>query len=134
MRHIDTLMWAEACAMIERAERLRRQFFLPAGPGARGPSWEPPIDVFETDGELWIVVALPGVDPARLDVSVEDGMLIVAGERTLPAEARRASILRLEVPLGRFERRIELPAGRYQVGRRDLANGCLTLSLRRLAR
>jgi HSP20 family molecular chaperone IbpA len=41
-------------------------------------------------------------------------------------------IRRLEIPYGRFERRIELPAGRFEIGRRDLADGCLLLTLRKL--
>src|SRR5262245_49501790 len=42
-------MWAEACAMIERAEQLHRQFFQPAFATAALASWEPPVDVFEGD-------------------------------------------------------------------------------------
>lgn len=128
-RDIETLMWVEACEMLERAERLQRQFFQLGEQRARGPSWEPPVDVFETDRELWILVALPGVDPAKLEVTIENGILVVAGERVLPAAARAGTIHRLEIPLGRFARRIALPAGRYQVGRREVTNGCLVLSL-----
>ena len=130
-----TWMWAEACEMLGRADRLHRQFFQPARARARTlcPTWEPPLDVFETDGELWILVALPGVEPDRLEVVVDDqGTLIVAGERPLPAQARDAAVHRLELPYGHFERRVSLPAGRYEIGRRDLINGCLTLCLKKL--
>jgi HSP20 family molecular chaperone IbpA len=41
-------------------------------------------------------------------------------------------IYRLEIPYGRFERRIPLPTGRYQLADRRLENGCLVLALRRL--
>ena len=51
-------MWTDACAQIGRAERLHRQFFHPGS----AAGWEPPIDVFETDEELWIMAALPGVE------------------------------------------------------------------------
>jgi HSP20 family protein len=123
-------MWAEACELLDRAERLHRQFFQLGDAYARGPVWEPPVDVFETNGELWILVALPGVDPEGVEISAHDGTLIVAGERVLPREARAGVIHRLEIPYGRFERRIALPAGRFEIGRRDLTDGCLTLSLR----
>ena len=43
------------------------------------------------------------------------------------------TIHRLEMPHGCFERRIGLPPGRYELGRSDLADGCLTLTLRKLA-
>jgi HSP20 family molecular chaperone IbpA len=130
-RDIETLMWVEACEMLERAERLRRQFFQLGEQIARGPSWEPPVDVFETDRELCILVALPGVEPTKLEVAIEDGMLIVVGERVLPAAARTGNIHRLEIPHGRFGRRIALPPGRYQVGQREMVNGCLVLSLQK---
>lgn len=128
----ETWMWAEACEMLARAERLHRQFFQPVRPRTRLPAWEPPVDVVETDREVLILVALPGVDPDRAEVAIDGGALIVAGQRTLPAELRDALIHRLEIPLGRFERRIPLPAGRYETARRYAANGCLLVSLRKL--
>jgi HSP20 family protein len=59
-------MWTEACAFIERAERLHRQFFCLAMLPARPPGWEPPVDMYETADALWLLVALPGVPPERL--------------------------------------------------------------------
>src|SRR5690606_15726663 len=97
------------------------------------PAWEPPADVFETDREVLILVALPGVDPERVEVVIDEGILIVAGHRTLPAELRSALIHRMEIPQGQFERRISLPPGRYEAARRFAANGCLLVHLRKLA-
>jgi HSP20 family molecular chaperone IbpA len=125
-------MWAAACELLERAERLNRQFFKPRPAQARQPAWEPPVDVLETDGELWILVALPGVGAEQLQVLVEDGGLLVAGERPMPGRTRAGIIRRLEFPYGHFERRIELPPGRFDVMRRELVDGCLVLGLRKL--
>lgn len=123
-------MWAEAFAALDRAERMQRQFFR-RGPAGAGPSaWEPPVDIFETDLNLFVVVALPGVDGAEVELGIEDGRIVIAGERRLPL-GNRAAIRRLEIPHGRFERRIELPAGDYELGERDLVNGCLVLALRK---
>jgi HSP20 family molecular chaperone IbpA len=124
--------WAEACELLERAERLNRQFFQPRQATERRPAWEPPVDVLETEGELWILVALPGVGADRLQVLVEDATLVVAGERPMPGRMRAGIIRRLEIPYGHFERRIELPPGRYDVMRRELVDGCLVLGLRKL--
>ncbi|HEY3658491.1 MAG TPA: Hsp20/alpha crystallin family protein [Steroidobacteraceae bacterium] len=121
-------MWNEALAMIARAEHLRRQFFEP-GIALQAVIWEPPVDIFETDRELWIIVALPGVEHDDLDVSIEADGLRVTGQRRLPAAARTASIHRLEIPRGRFERHISLPSARYVLGRSDLVNGCLVVNL-----
>jgi HSP20 family protein len=125
-------MWAEACELLGEAERLQRQFFVPARSRAKGPTWEPPVDVLETGLELTIVIALPGVAPDRVQVAIDGGTLIVTGVRPMPGQARTAVIRRLEIPYGRFERRIELPAGRFEIGRRELANGCLSLTLHKL--
>jgi HSP20 family protein len=125
-------MWAEACELLERAERMNRQFFQPRQARARRPAWEPPVDVLETESELWILVALPGVGADRLQVLVEDTTLVVAGERPMPGRTRAGIIRRLEIPYGHFERRIELPPGRYDVMRRELVDGCLVLGLRKL--
>jgi HSP20 family protein len=125
-------MWAEACELLDRAERLNRQFFQPRPGRGRRPTWEPPVDVLETEGELWILVALPGVVADQLQVVVEDGTLVVAGERAMPGRAQSGVIRRLEIPYGHFERRIDLPPGRFEIGRRELADGCLVLGLRKL--
>jgi HSP20 family molecular chaperone IbpA len=122
-------MWAEACETLARAERLHRQFFR-LGTRETHPMWEPPIDVLETEDELWIIAALPGVEAPQLEIGVADGVLVIAGIRSAPLK-QAAVIHRLEIPQGRFERSIPLPAGRFELTRRDLAHGCLTLVLRK---
>lgn len=124
-------MWADACALLDRAEGLQRQSFQPR-PGRRQPTWEPPVDVFESQQTLWLIIALPGVAPEQVELIIDDGTLIVAGKRTLPAQVRQAEIRRLEIPAGRFERRIALPAGRFELYERSLTNGCLRVGLRKL--
>ena len=80
-RQLDRLMWAQACEAMERAERLHRQFFHRAH---ATPCWEAPVDIFETEDTLTIVIALPGVDPDQVQVTLSAGVLIVSGERPLP--------------------------------------------------
>ena len=122
-------MWSEALQMLARAERLHREVFTPPHVSQRGINWEPPTDVLETDDAVLIFVALPGVDPEKVDVAIHNGVLLLAGERPLPAEARTAIIHRLELPQGRFERQIPLPPGRYETPRSAVANGCLVIKL-----
>ena len=94
-------MWSEACEMLVRAERLHREFFKPAGSPGESPAWEPPVDILETDHEVLVLVALPGVDPEQAESVIEDGYLVVGGTRVLPPELRTAAIHRLELPQGR---------------------------------
>jgi HSP20 family protein len=124
-------MWSEACEMLARAERLHHEFFRPVGSAARLPAWEPPVDILETDREVLVLVALPGVDPDRAEVAIEDGHLVVAGLRVLPAAWRTALIHRLELPQGRFARRVRLPAGRYSEVRRAIVDGCLLITMQK---
>jgi HSP20 family molecular chaperone IbpA len=84
-------MLSEAIDTLARAERLHQQFFsLQSTASSREPSWEPPIDVLETEREVLILVALPGVDPDQVVAVIEDGMLIISGRRVLPAELQNA--------------------------------------------
>jgi HSP20 family protein len=128
-RQLDALMWADALKAMDRAERLRRQFFHHAT-----PHWEAPIDVFETEEALTILIALPGVELERVKVTLTTGTLVVRGERPLPRELQQARILRMEIPYGHFERRIELPPVPFEISGRHLANGCLLLQLKKGAR
>jgi HSP20 family molecular chaperone IbpA len=125
-------IWADALELLDRAERLQRQFYRMNTSPRRCPAWEPPVDLFETQDELWIQVALVGVAPNQTEVVYQDGVLTVSGERHWPDESRGATLHRVEIPHGYFERRIELPPGDYAVNRRDLLNGLLTVSLRKL--
>jgi HSP20 family molecular chaperone IbpA len=129
---VDGWMWSQACELIAEAERLQRQFFR-LGAGAAPAAWEPPIDVFEDEREIVVVVAMPGVAADRVEVVHEAGMLVVRGTRPLPLEGGgRYRLHQLEIPYGAFERRIPLPPGRLEVGRPELAQGCLQLRLRKL--
>jgi HSP20 family molecular chaperone IbpA len=124
-------MWSEACEMLARAERMHREMFRPSARQAQLPSWEPPVDILETESEVLVLVALPGVDPDDAQALIEDGDLVIAGTRVVPQQLRTATIHRLELPQGRFYRRLRLPAGRYAGVRRAAAAGCLIVTLQK---
>ena len=126
-------MWSEALQMLAQADRMHRQMFRPQA-STQGTAWEPPVDMLETDGEVLILAALPGVDPQQVQAAIEDGVLVISGVRVVPDEWHTATIHRLELPQGRFERRIALPAGRYESVRRTAVNGCLVVSLAKTPR
>jgi HSP20 family protein len=128
-------MWSEACEMLARAERMHRELFRPSGTQERLPArsvaWEPPVDILETEHEVLVLVALPGVDVDGAQVAIEGGDLVIAGTRVLPPELRTATIHRLELPQGQFFRRLRLPPGRYNGVRRAVADGCLVITLQK---
>ena len=127
-REVQVWMWSEAVEMLARAERMHRELFRPAA-GRPIPTWEPPVDVLETAREVLVIVALPGVNTDAVEVTIDNGGLTVVGVRAPPAALRDAVIHRLELPQGRFERRVDLPAGRYSDVRRAVVDGCLVISL-----
>ena len=70
----------------------------------------PPIEVLRRDGELAVRVELPGVDPDKVDVGVENNVLRVRAERE-EGLAEGVDVLRREIPYGTYERHMTLPDG-----------------------
>jgi HSP20 family molecular chaperone IbpA len=129
MAHSQAWMWAEACALVDEAERMHRRFFGLVAASAAEPVWEPPANVFAIGREILIAVALPGAEPADVTVELIAGALQVEVRVGPPLVAPRAGIVRMEIPYGIMRRRIPLPAGRYLVSEQRYCNGCLQLRL-----
>ncbi|MDX3907655.1 MAG: Hsp20/alpha crystallin family protein [Pigmentiphaga sp.] len=130
-RKSSNAMWIDAVKLLEQADDLHRQFFRLSHGGPQGPTWEPPVDIFETGRALSVLVALPGVSPDQVQVLIEGATLSVVGERVLPAPAE-SHIRRIEIPYGRFERRIALPPGTFEIRESRMVDGCLLLTLLKL--
>ena len=88
--------------------------------------------MLETERQLRIIVALPGVAPEAVQVQTEGGILTILGSRPLPGRGENANIVRLEIPYGSFERRIALQLNRLRLAERELVNGCLVLTFVKL--
>ncbi len=125
-------MWAHACDLLERAERLHREFAsLGEDTLARGPVWEPPVDVVEVEDELTVLVALPGIAPEDIEIHIDSEGLTITGERRLSALGTNSLIHRLEIPQGRFERRLALDMRRLELRTQEVVHGCLRLGFRK---
>lgn len=126
-------MWAEALDFIDQAERMHRQFFRLASSGGPEPaSWQPPVDVFEDEAQVIVVVALPGVAERDIELTAQPGALLVRARRALPFEGERLRLRQLEIPYGCFERRIELPQAPLELTAHELTHGCLVVRLVRI--
>lgn len=125
------MMWLQAMEMLEKVERLNRLLFLIQRSRSRLPAWEPPIDIVEAFDELRISAVVPGISLEMIEVTLEGGMLRIAGERPPPLSPGTIRIHRLEIPYGRFERRIHLPPGRYELIESTYQRGCLELCFRK---
>ena len=128
-RDLSRLMWSEALSLLEQADRLHRQFIRPAA--AEAPAWEPPMDIIETADAIWVHVALPGASADSVAVELEPGAITITAHRPFPLGSSEsecgAHIRALEIPYGRFERRIGLPTQALTLADRKLQDGCLTL-------
>jgi HSP20 family protein len=135
----ELLIWQRANALLQQAERIQRNFLqiavrshYRALPG-RSSYWEPPVNVIETDDAVWLIAAIPGVRPDRIEVRLNAGELTISGERPLPACCTEGELSTWEIPLGRFERRLVPLEGRYplSVGKTSLQDGLLVIELRK---
>ncbi|MGH8726233.1 MAG: Hsp20/alpha crystallin family protein [Burkholderiales bacterium] len=125
-RDFSSWMWGEALSMLDRAQRLQRQFFTHAA-----ASWEPPVDIVETADTLQVHVALPGVAADAVTVGLDASGISISALRPFPCRDEESQIHRLEIPYGRFERFIGMPP--LELAGKALENGILTLTFRRKA-
>ena len=135
----DFIIWQRANDLLQQAERIHRNF-LQVAAGARyrlshgrTPSWEPPVNVVETDESLWVISALAGVAVDRVDVRLEGRDLVIVGERPLPKCCYDGELKLWEIPLGRFERRVTLVGGEnpLSLGKISFQDGLLIIELRK---
>lgn len=90
----------------------RARFTRPVLPLFLHKPFVPVTDVFVRDEDLVIRVELPGIDPATdVTVSVDDGYVVIRGERKREEELTEEAYYRLETAFGTFERFIPLPEG-----------------------
>jgi HSP20 family protein len=123
-------MWLQALELADEAERLQRQFLRYLGPSAGAANWEPPADIHETPDGLLVLVALPGVAAEAIEIRLEGSELTVSAMRPLRAPRRDAVLRQLEIPHGRFVRRLSLPQGaRLELTESRYQDGCLQLTL-----
>lgn len=125
-------MWVEACEVLDRAERLQRQFLRYLGPaGSDAAVWEPPVDIQETAEGLILLFTLPGVVPEEISLRLEPTELTVSARRPLKLAHPEAVIRRLEIPHGRFLRRIPLTGVPLTLASSRYEHGCLEVRLTR---
>jgi HSP20 family molecular chaperone IbpA len=126
-------MWAQAVDFIDQAERMHRQFFRLAASATTEPAlWQPPVDVFEDEEQVVVVVALPGVAAEDIELATEPGALRVRARRALPFARERLRLRQLEIPYGYFERHVELPQAPLELTAHELTHGCLVVRLARI--
>lgn len=72
-------------------------------------NWSPSVDIKEKDDRFIFVADIPGVDPKDIEVTAENGMLTIKGEREQEKKEEKKDYKRVERSLGSFYRRFSLP-------------------------
>jgi len=74
-------------------------------------AWWPAVESYAKNGDLHVRVALPGVDPKDVEVTVSDDYLTIRGERKAKTEEKNGGRYVREFAYGSFERTFSLPDG-----------------------
>jgi len=138
-RDWDMFVWQRANNLLQQAERIQRNFLQMAVTAnyrvahGRRSSWEPSVNIIETDDSVWVICAISGVSAENVDVQLDGRELVIAGQRPLPECCRDGELKLWEIPLGRFERRLTVidVNNRISVGQVALKNGLLVIELRK---
>lgn len=92
--------------------------------------WAPALDVTQDKDQLQVVVELPGLKKEDIELSLQEGVLTISGERKDATERKEGETYRTERFYGRFQRSVELPsevdANRVNA---TYQNGLLTITL-----
>jgi HSP20 family protein len=92
-------------AMRGRGWRPGQQYYGDAGTAA----WAPPVDISERKDAYLVTAELPGVKADDMEITVEDGLLTIQGERHFAHESAEEKVHRTERFYGAFRRSITLP-------------------------
>ena len=82
---------------------------LGGGTPATAGAWAPALDVEETEDAFTLYIELPGVGIEDVDVSLEENVLTIEGERRFYDERQDDTFRRVERSFGRFHRAVRLP-------------------------
>jgi HSP20 family protein len=77
--------------------------------GLTATNFVPPVDIFEDAHNITIQAELPGMEEKDIDVSLENSVLSISGERKLENEEKKDNFHRIERSYGHFTRSFTLP-------------------------
>ena len=121
---------SEAAEFAEDIERAFQDLGRTFGGDSLAGECVPPVDVYERDDSIDIVVDLPGVDPSAIRLAVKRDTVLIVGEKTARRARADSSFHLVERDFGRFVRTVHiLRACDMGRARATVANGELHISL-----
>lgn len=110
------MRWSPANDLLrERVNRLFEQAFGETYAGSESEevssrSWTPAVDIAETEDALTLYAELPGLSKENVEITLEDNVLTIKGERKFEREETKENYHRIERAYGTFHRSFHLPS------------------------
>lgn len=122
------IRWDPICEMTQVQDQFNR--LVDQVRGGRQESWLPAVDVFDTRDAVLLKAELAGMDPADIEIEVEDNVLTIKGERRFEEKVDEERYYRVERRFGNFQRSLALPQGLKADGiQAGYEDGILTVSV-----
>ena len=100
------------------------------GGSSESRSWAPAVDIKENEDSYLVKADVPGVDPKDIEVTFDNGVLSISGERRLETNEENEDYKRVERIYGSFSRQFSLPDTVNSDGiKADAKNGVLEISI-----
>jgi len=107
-----------------------RRMFEEKGDGKRDYYWQPPVDVFENDESIILLIELPGIKKEAVSINIEKNLLSVVANKEDLEKDDSDKISMKEILRGKFKRDFVVPSGveREKI-EAEFKNGILKLTL-----
>jgi HSP20 family protein len=109
----DLWNWSPVNQLTNVRDEINRLFDSTFGDFARGTErfngWTPALDLYEDKDNLIVKAELPGMKREEIEISVQDGTLVISGERKYEETSKNSEPYRSERFFGRFHRTVALP-------------------------
>lgn len=112
---MNLVRWDHLKGLEEVSNRLNRIFGRPSASAEPGQEmlamadWAPSVDISETDAAYLVRAEIPGVKKEDVEVTIQDGMLTIQGERKQETEEKGKKFHRVERCYGSFMRSFQMP-------------------------
>ena len=107
----ELMPWTGMTSLRREMDRLFERFFEPSGgePPATLGDWAPSLDLSESKDAFMVKAEIPGMEATDVEVSFQDNVLTIKGEKKHEKEEKDERYHRVERSYGAFMRSVKLP-------------------------